>query len=45
MDYANTTDADTVYTYGNRVVTLLSTGVDWVIKSSYLNNGPSSIFM
>jgi hypothetical protein len=44
-DYANTTDADTVYTYGNRVVTLLSTGVDWVIKSSYLNNGPSSIFM
>jgi hypothetical protein len=45
MDYANTTDTDTVYTYGNRVVTLLSTGVDWVIKSSYLNNGPSSIFM
>jgi hypothetical protein len=44
-DYANTTDAVTVYTYGNRVVTLLSTGVDWVIKSSYLNNGPSSIFM
>jgi hypothetical protein len=33
------------YTYGRRTVTLLSTGVDWVIKSSYLNNGPSSIFM
>ena len=44
-DYANTTDTTTVYTYGHRVVTLLSTGVDWVIKSSYLNNGPSSIYM
>lgn len=45
VDYGNTTDTDTVYTYGHRVVTLLSTGVDWVIKSTYLNNGPSSIFM
>lgn len=45
IDYANTTEANTVYTYGRRVVTLLSTGVDWVIKSSYLNNGPSSIYM
>jgi len=45
VDYANTTDTNTVYTYGRRVVTLLSTGEDWVIKSSYLNNGPSSIFM
>jgi len=45
VDYGNTTDTNTVYTYGNRVVTLLSTGDDWVIKSSYLNNGPSSIFM
>ena len=45
VDYANTTDADTVYTYGNRCVTLLSTGSDWVVKSSYLNNGPSSIYM
>jgi len=45
VDYADTTDAVVVYTYGRRVVTLLSTGVDWVIKSSYLNNGPSSIFM
>jgi len=45
VDYGNTTDTTTVYTYGHRVVTLLSTGVDWVIKSSYLNNGPSSIFM
>jgi len=45
IDYGNSTDLNTVYTYGNRVVTLLSTGEDWVIKSSYLNNGPSSIFM
>ena len=45
VDYADTTDTLTVYTYGHRVVTLLSTGVDWVIKSTYLNNGPSSIFM
>ncbi len=45
IDYADTTDTNTVYTYGRRVVTLLSTGYDWVVKSSYLNNGPSSIFM
>lgn len=45
IDYGNSTDVDTVYTYGHRVVTLLSTGYDWVIKSSYLNNGPSSIYM
>jgi hypothetical protein len=45
VDYGNTTDTVTVYTYGHRVITLLSTGVDWVIKSTYLNNGPSSIFM
>lgn len=45
IDYANTTDSNTVYTYGNRVITLLSTGDTWVIKSTYLNNGPSSIFM
>ena len=45
VDYGNTTDTVTVYTYGRRVVTLLSTGDDWVVKSSYLNNGPSSIFM
>ena len=44
-DYANTTDLLTVYTYGRRTITLISTGQDWVIKSSYLNNGPSSIFM
>lgn len=44
-DYGNTTDTNTVYTYGNRVVTLLSTGETWVIKSSYLNNGPSSNYM
>ncbi len=45
IDYGNSTDLNTVYTYGRRVVTLMSTGVDWVIKSSYLNNGPSSIYM
>jgi hypothetical protein len=45
IDYANTTDTNVVYTYGHRTVTLLSTGVYWVIKSTYLNNGPSSIFM
>ena len=45
VDYADTTPLTVTYTYGRRVVTLLSTGVDWVIKSSYLNNGPSSIFM
>lgn len=45
VDYADTTDPITTYSYGHRTVTLLSTGVDWVIKSSYLNNGPSSIFM
>jgi hypothetical protein len=45
LDYANTTDTNAVYTYGHRVVTLLSTGEDWVIKSSYMNNGPSSIYM
>jgi hypothetical protein len=45
IDYGNSTDLNTVYTYGHRVVTLLSTGYDWVIKSSYLNNGPSSIYM
>ncbi|NDB83249.1 MAG: hypothetical protein EB127_11055 [Alphaproteobacteria bacterium] len=45
IDYANSTDTNTVYTYGHRTITLLSTGVDWVMKSSYLNNGPSSIFM
>lgn len=45
IDYANTTDDNVVYSYGNRTVTLLSTGESWVIKSSYLNNGPSSIYM
>ena len=45
LDYADTTDTTDVYTYGHRTVTLLSTGVSWVIKSSYLNNGPSSIYM
>jgi hypothetical protein len=45
IDYVNSTDTTTVYTYGRRVVTLLSTGVNWVVKSSYLNNGPSSIYM
>jgi hypothetical protein len=45
IDYGNSTDLNTVYTYGNRTLTLLSTGEDWVIKSSYINNGPSSIFM
>ena len=45
IDYANTTDLLTVYTYGRRTVTLISTGQEWVIKSSYLNNGPSSIYM
>ena len=45
IDYANTTDTNTVYTYGHRTITLLSTGTDWVIKSSFLNNGPSSIYM
>jgi hypothetical protein len=45
LDYADSTDTDSVYTYGHRTVTLLSTGVYWVIKSSYLNNGPSSIYM
>ena len=45
VDYGNSTDTDTTYTYGNRVITLLSSGEDWVMKSSYLNNGPSSIFM
>lgn len=45
VDYDNTTDTNTVYTFGRRVITLLSTGVDWVMKSSYLNNGPSSIYM
>lgn len=44
VDYANTTDTNVVYTYGPRVVTLLSTGVEWVIKSSYLNNGPSFVY-
>ena len=44
-DYGNSTDLVPVFTYGRRVVTLMSTGVDWVVKSSYLNNGPSSIFM
>jgi hypothetical protein len=45
IDYANSTDLNTVYTYGHRVITLLSTGTYWVIKSTYLNNGPSSIYM
>jgi hypothetical protein len=45
IDYANTTDTNVVYSYGNRTLTLLSTGTTWVVKSSYLNNGPSSIFM
>ena len=45
VDYADSTPTDEVYTYGNRVITLLSTGTRWVIKSSYLNNGPSSPFM
>jgi len=45
LDYADTTDTNTVYTYGHRTVTLLSTGTYWVIKSTYLNNGPSSIYM
>ena len=45
IDYGNSTDTNTVYTYGRRAVTLISTGVDWVVKSSYMNNGPSSIYM
>jgi hypothetical protein len=45
VDYENTTDTNTVYTYGRRTVTLLSTGVDWVVKSTFLNNGPSSIYI
>ena len=45
VDYADTTDSLTVYTYGRRTLTLISTGQEWVIKSSYLNNGPSSIYM
>jgi hypothetical protein len=45
LDYADTTDALNVYTYGRRTVTLISTGQEWVVKSSFLNNGPSSIYM
>jgi hypothetical protein len=44
-DYLDTTDVLSVYTYGHRTITLLSTGEYWVVKSSYLNNGPSSVFM
>jgi hypothetical protein len=45
QDYADTTDTNLVYTYGHRTITLLSTGQSWVVKSSYLNNGPSSLYM
>ena len=45
LDYADTTDALDVYTFGRRTVTLISTGQEWVVKSSFLNNGPSSIYM
>ena len=45
VDFADSTDLITVYTYGNRAITLISTGSSWVIKSSYMNNGPSSIYM
>lgn len=45
VDYLDTTDTTTTYTYGHRTITLLSTGQSWVVKSTYLNNGPSSVFM
>ncbi len=43
VDYGNSTDLNTVYTYGERTVTLLALGSRWVVKSSYLNNGPSIV--